>query len=45
VKILSLGVTQHFTDDVNWVLDLAISTRLPHSMMIVILTTLLVAEM
>jgi hypothetical protein len=29
VKILSLGVAQHFTDEINWVLDLAIGIRLP----------------
>jgi hypothetical protein len=29
MKVPSLGVTQHFTDDVNCVLDLAISVWLP----------------
>jgi hypothetical protein len=29
MKILSFGVTQHFTDEVDWILDLAIGVRLP----------------
>jgi hypothetical protein len=29
VKIPSLGVTQHFADQINWVLDLVIGIRLP----------------
>jgi hypothetical protein len=29
VKILSLGITQHFTDEIDRVLDLAIGIRLP----------------
>jgi hypothetical protein len=45
MKISSLGVTQHFTKEVDWILDLAISVRLPISMMIAVLTTLLVADM
>jgi hypothetical protein len=28
VKILSLGVTQHFIDEINWVLDVVIAIRL-----------------
>jgi hypothetical protein len=29
MKILSFGVTQHFTDEVDWILDLAVGVRLP----------------
>jgi hypothetical protein len=29
MKVPSLGITQHFTDEVNRVLDLAIGVRLP----------------
>jgi hypothetical protein len=29
MKILSLGVTQHFADEVDWILDLMVSVRLP----------------
>jgi hypothetical protein len=29
VKILSHGVAQHFADEINWVLDLAIGIWLP----------------
>jgi hypothetical protein len=29
MKILSFGVTQHFVDKVDWILDLAVSVRLP----------------
>jgi hypothetical protein len=29
VKIPSLGVTQHIADEVNWILDLLVSLRLP----------------
>jgi hypothetical protein len=29
MKILRLGVAQHFADKVHWVLDLAIGIRLP----------------
>jgi hypothetical protein len=28
MKILSLGITQHFTDEINRVLDLAVGIRL-----------------
>jgi hypothetical protein len=29
VKIPSLGITQHFADEIGWVLDLAVGIRLP----------------
>jgi hypothetical protein len=29
MKIPSFGVTQHFTDKVDWILDLAVGVRLP----------------
>jgi hypothetical protein len=29
VKIPSLGITQHFADEIDWVLDLAVGIRLP----------------
>jgi hypothetical protein len=29
MKILSLGITQHFTNEVNWILDLPIGVRHP----------------
>jgi hypothetical protein len=29
MKILSFGVTQHFTDEVDWILDLAVGVRPP----------------
>jgi hypothetical protein len=43
--ISSFGVTEHFADEIDWILDLAVGVQLPHSMMIAILTTLLVADM
>jgi hypothetical protein len=45
VKILSFGVTQHFTDEVKWILDLRLVSDSPRSMTIAVLTTLLVADM
>jgi hypothetical protein len=45
VKILSFVVTQHFTNEVDHMLHLAIGVRPPPSMMIAVLTTLLVADM
>jgi hypothetical protein len=29
MKVPSLGVTQHFADEVDWILDLMVSVRLP----------------
>jgi hypothetical protein len=29
MKIPSFGITQHFTDEVDWILDLSIGVRLP----------------
>jgi hypothetical protein len=29
MKVLKHGVTQHFVDEVKWVLDLLVSVRLP----------------
>jgi hypothetical protein len=29
MKIPSFGVTQHFADEVDWILDLAVGVRLP----------------
>jgi hypothetical protein len=29
MKVLSFGVTQHFTDEVNRILDLVVSAQLP----------------
>jgi hypothetical protein len=29
MKVLSFGITQHFTDEVNWILDLAVGVQLP----------------
>jgi hypothetical protein len=29
MKILSFGVTQHFTDEVDWISDLVVGVRLP----------------
>jgi hypothetical protein len=45
MKVPSLGITQHFADEIEWVLDLTIGIDSPRSMMIVVLTTLLVADM
>jgi hypothetical protein len=45
MKIPSFRVTQHFANEVDWILDLVVGVRLPRSMMIVVLTTLLVADM
>jgi hypothetical protein len=45
MKIPRLRVTQHLTDKIHWLLDLAISIRLPLLTTIVVLTTLLIADM
>jgi ABC-type nickel/cobalt efflux system permease component RcnA len=45
VKIPSPGIAQHFTDEVDWVLGLAVGIQLPCSMMIVVLIMLLVTNM
>jgi hypothetical protein len=45
MKRPSFGVTQHFADGVDWILDLVVGVRLPHSTTIAVLTTLLVADM
>jgi hypothetical protein len=45
MKIPSFRVTHHFTDEVDWILDLVVGVRLPRSMMIVVVTTLLVVDM
>jgi hypothetical protein len=45
MKIPTFGVTQHFADEVDWILYLTVGVRLPRSMMITVLTTLLVADM
>jgi hypothetical protein len=46
VKVPSLGVTQHFVDEINWMMDPAISAQPPPpSTTIVVLTTLPVADM
>jgi hypothetical protein len=29
MEILSFGVTRHFADEVDWILDLVVSVRLP----------------
>jgi hypothetical protein len=29
MEILSFGVTQHFVDEVDWILDLAVGVQLP----------------
>jgi hypothetical protein len=29
MKVSCFGVTQHFVDEINWILDLTVSVRLP----------------
>jgi hypothetical protein len=45
MKILSVGVTQHFVDEVDWILDHELVSDSPRSTTMVVLTTLLVADM